>query len=389
MTTTLLYHQDPTKLAFTATVVARATHGGRPSVVLDATAFYPEGGGQAADRGELGGLPIVDVQVDDAGVVHHVVDGAPPAVGATVDGAIDRPRRRLFAALHTGQHMLSQALVAVAKAETVSARLGETACTVDVDVPALSDRQLHEAEALVNAVVDDDRAIRAWFPTPDELAALPLRRRPKVDENVRVVAVEDFDVSPCGGTHCTRTAQVGLVRVVAVEKYKGKTRVTFSAGPRARGELLEEAKALRGLAEKLSCGPFDVATAMDRVKRDLTSSREVQKRLAERVAVAIADELAAQPGPIVAVLEDKELVRLVGARLMQREGRVALLAAPDDDGLHVLAARGPGASFDCGAFVKRLASEHGGKGGGKPDRAEGRLPAGVDWRAVAGVAGAA
>lgn len=398
MATTLLYHRDPLLLSFTSTVVAHATHADRPSVVLAETAFYPEAGGQMADRGTVrfGGVEraIVDVQVDDAGVVHHILDGALPDVGATLEGAIDRARRRTFMALHTGQHMLSRALIDVANAETVSARLGETACTIDADVPALSDRALAQAEALVNAIVDDDVAIRAWFPEAAELASLPLRRKPKVDENIRVVAVGGreagdaasklFDVSPCGGTHCTRTAQVGLVRVVGVEKYKGKTRVTFSAGPRARKELLDEAAVLRGLAAGLSCGPQDVATALDKVRRDLASSRDTTKKLAERVAVSVADELARSEGPIVAVLDDKELVRLVGARLMALEGRHALLAARDDDGLHVLAVRGPGSTFDCGAFIKKLATEHGGKGGGKAERAEGRLPATVDWRAVAG-----
>lgn len=385
MATTLLYHRDPLLLSFDAHVVAHSTHNGRASVVLDETAFYPEAGGQMADRGTLGAQDIVDVQVDDAGVVHHIVDGALPAVGASVNGAIDRARRRSFMALHTGQHMLSRALVDIAKAETVSARLGESSCTIDADVIMVSDKALGEAEALVNAVVDDDVAIRAWFPDSAELATLPLRRKPKVDENIRVVSVGAFDVSPCGGTHCVSSAQVGLVRVIAVEKYKGKTRVTFDAGPRARRTLFDEATALKSLASGLSCGPLDVSNALDKVRRDLASVRDSNKRLAERVAVAVADELAATTAnPIVALLDDKELMRLVGARLMALDGRYALLAAKDDDGLSVLAVRGAGSMFDCGAFIKKLAAEHGGKGGGKPERAEGRVPGTVDWRAAAG-----
>lgn len=397
MATTLLYHRDPLLLAFDARVVAHATHAGRASVVLDETAFYPEAGGQMADRGTLGGRTIVDVQVDDDGVVHHILEsvepgGALPDVGSSVHGEIERARRRMFMSLHTGQHMLSRALVDIANAETVSARLGETSCTIDADVPMLSDKALAEAEALVNSVVDDDVAIRAWFPDAAELATLPLRRKPKVDENIRVVSVGSgsamFDVSPCGGTHCVSSAQVGLVRVIAVEKYKGKTRVTFDAGPRARRTLLDEATALKTLASGLSCGPLDVSTALDKVRRDLANVRDTNKKLAERVAVAVADELAASgANPIVAMLDDKELVRLVGARLMSLEGKHALLAARDDDGsgLHIMAVRGPSSTFDCGAFIKKLTAEHGGKGGGKPERAEGRLTnANLDWRAIAG-----
>ena len=124
--------------------------------------------------------------------------------------------------------MLSRALADVALAATVSSRLGETACTIDVDQEVVEERRIAAAEDLTNAIIDDDVPVRAFFPTEEELAALPLRRRPTVSENIRVVAVGDFDVSPCGGTHCTRSAQVGLVHVTGVERYKGKLRISFS-----------------------------------------------------------------------------------------------------------------------------------------------------------------
>ncbi|HLL84907.1 MAG TPA: alanyl-tRNA editing protein, partial [Longimicrobium sp.] len=215
-----LYFSDPFLHRFTGRVIAHGTWSKTPSVVLHQTAFYPEAGGQMADRGLLGGLPVRDVQVDDEGVVHHLLDlpqgGALPEVGAEVSGEIDRVRRRVHMALHTGQHMLSRALVDVAGAATVSARLGESLCTIDVDLDVLDEAKVAEAEELVNSVIDDDIVIRSFFPNAEELAALPLRRKPKVTDNIRVVQIGEFDVSPCGGTHCTRSAQVGLVRVLSV-----------------------------------------------------------------------------------------------------------------------------------------------------------------------------
>src|SRR5258706_15205130 len=124
MATSRLYHDDSFRLTFDAEVVAHSAFGGKTSVVLDRTAFYPESGGQMADRGTLGGRSILDVQADDAGVVHHIVEGELPVLGAQVSGAIDGPRRRLHMALHTAQHALSRALVDLVGAETVSARLG-------------------------------------------------------------------------------------------------------------------------------------------------------------------------------------------------------------------------------------------------------------------------
>jgi alanyl-tRNA synthetase len=390
--TARLYHHDPLLLAFDARVLAHAAWSGAPSVILERTAFYPEAGGQMADRGELAGLRVLDVQVDDAGLVHHVLDGPLPAVDASVHGAVDRARRRVHMSLHTAQHMLSRALCDLAAADTVSARLGETTCTIDLDREAVDERRIAEAEDLVNALIDDDLPVRAFFPTPAELAALPLRRAPKVTENIRVVAVGDFDFTPCGGTHCTRSAQVGPVHVSGLERYKGKVRVSFSAGKRARAELWQHAGVLRDLGKAFTCGPLDVPGGVAKLERELTEAREALGHARGKLADAVGVELAAQAaatGRVVAVLEDAgvDLLRALGTRLTAQPGVVVLLAGRGPDGLSVLIARGAGSTFDCGAFLKRAAAQAGGRGGGRPERAEGRLPATADWAALVAALG--
>jgi alanyl-tRNA synthetase len=389
MSTERLYHADSFLREFTARVVAHGAHRGRASVILDRTAFYPEAGGQMADRGTLAGAAIADVQVDDDGTIHHVlVDGAAaPAEGAEVSGAIDWPRRRQHMAQHTGQHMLSAALVSAANAPTASARLGDSACTIDVERDRLLDLELVRAEDLANAIVDDDLAIRAWFPDPAELAALPLRREPKVDARVRVIAIGDFDYSPCGGTHCARTAQVGSLRVLGTERYKGMTRITFAAGAKARAELVARDAALRGLAAGFTCAPAEVATAVDKLRRDLAGARDALKEGRERLAELTADALLASGGgPIAACVPgDAELLRAIAARVTAA-GRDALLAATSPDGVAVLFARAAGSALDCGKLLGALAKQAGGRGGGRPERAEGRLPAGAvaasEWPAL-------
>jgi alanyl-tRNA synthetase len=375
-----LYHADSLLARFQARVVGHGRLGAASTVILDRTAFYPESGGQMADRGALAGAPVVDVQIDDAGVIHHRVDGPLPGIGDEVEGTIDRARRRVHMALHTGQHMLSRALVDVARADTVSARLGETACTIDVDQAQVAERDLARAEELVNAIIDDDAPVRAFFPEPGELATLPLRRAPKVETDVRVVAIGDFDVSPCGGTHCLRTAQVGLVAVTGVERYKGKIRVTFAAGGRARAELAGHAALLGTLGRELTCGPAEVPAALAKLRRELAETREALGQARARLAAELADGLIAAARArgettVAAFLEDGdvEALRVLAKRIAAEPGLVALLATPT----HVLAARGPGSTFDCAAFVKRLP---GARGGGSAERAEGRLPPGpVDW----------
>ncbi|HKA91844.1 MAG TPA: alanyl-tRNA editing protein [Haliangiales bacterium] len=377
--TSRLYYDDSFLLGFRARVVGHASWNGAPSVVLDRTAFYPESGGQMADRGLLGGTAVVDVQVDDAGVVHHVLGGPLPAVGDEVDATIDRERRRVHMALHTGQHMLSRALLDVAGGETVSSRLGETACTIDLDLAKMDERDVARAEDLTNAVIDDDVTVRAYFPAPGELAALPLRRAPKVEDNVRVVQIGEFDVSPCGGTHCLRSGQVGLLRIGNVERYKGKVRVTFAAGRRARRELGELADVLTGLGRELTCGPGEVPTALAKLRRELAESREALGQARASVAgAAAAALLAGDADPIVRVFDDLPIegVRMVAKRVTEA-GRVAVLGAAGPDGIHVIVARPARSTFDCGAHLRRLAAAAGGRGGGSPERAEGRLPLGA------------
>ncbi len=388
--TVRLDHEDPRLADFTARVLAHTTHRGRPAVVLDQSVFYPESGGQHADRGTLAEAAVVDVQVDEQGVVYHVVQGESPAVGTEVTGRLDRARRRRHMALHTGQHMLSQALLDVAGAATVSSHLSQAGCTLDVDVPALCPEQLRAAENAVNAVVDRDVAVRTWFPSDVELATLALRRPPKVDTHVRVVAVGDYDRVACGGTHCTHTSQVGWVLCLSAERYKGMTRVHFLAGPAARDLARTRLDALERLGAEFTCRPDLVPRAVHKLQREHDALGTALHALREQVAAGIAERLLAEVDPadglVVAMLPDAstgpDLLRSVGRLVVAAPGRAAALAAPVPDGLAIFVARGEGHPLHCGDLVRRICTAAGGRGGGRADHAEGRLPATVDWAAL-------
>jgi alanyl-tRNA synthetase len=361
-----LYHDDAYLRRFDAEVVAITTHKSRPAVVLDRTAFYPEAGGQLGDRGRLGELAVVDTQETDDGTIVHLVEGEPPAVGSRITGELDWLRRRQHMAQHTAQHLLSGALLDRAQAATASARLGETSLTIDVTRDRIPEAELAAAEDLANDVVDDDVEVRAWFPDPEELAALKLRRDPKVAVDIRVVAIGEFDRSPCGGT----------------ERYKGMTRVTFTTARRGRAELFARDQVLRGLAGQFSCGPAEVPAAIDKLRREAEAAGGQITQLRSRLATAIIAQLPGDGPAIAAVPGDAELLRSVAARLATA-GRDAILCAPDDAGATVVMIRAAGSSLDCGALWKRLAAKHGGRGGGRADRADGRLTTAVtDWPAM-------
>jgi alanyl-tRNA synthetase len=400
MATERLYLADPSLEPFRGRVLRRASFRGRPSLLLDRSAFFPEGGGQPADRGQLLlgplALEVVDVQLDDEDRVHHLLGGEAPEniEGAEIEGRLDGVRRRDLMAQHTGQHLLSAALLRAAGAETSSARLGEATSTIDVAAPSLDEGALHRAEDLTNDVILDDLPIRVLFPSPDELAALPLRRAPKVQEGVRVIEVAGFDCSPCGGTHCARTGQVGPVRISSIERYKGLFRVTFLAGRRALADHRRKDDALRELARGMSCGPFDVGGAIEKLRADLrerseqlgNARGELVRLVAER-ALAAAPPIPGESARLVIAREGDDLgaLRALAAALARRPDVVALVASRPRDGGDWLVAieRGADASFDAGAWLKDLARRHGGRGGGRPERAEGRLPGSVDWLAVA------
>jgi alanyl-tRNA synthetase len=392
MTTLRLDFEDPSRFVFDARVVARTTFQGAPSIVLDQSAFYPESGGQPGDVGTLAALSVRDVQIDDLGRVHHLLDADASTLveGQVVRGVIDGSRRRLHMALHTAQHMLSRALIEVADAETVSARLAATGCTIDVDVASLDDATLARAEALVNAVVEDDRPVVVFVPTPEALAALPLRRAPKVTDNVRVVDIGGFDLSPCGGTHCTRTAQVGPLTITALERYKGKMRVTFLAGRAAVAELTARARVLATLGRTLSAPPLEAPAAIERIRAELTATRNALTEARARYAAVLGEALVAEAlkrevPHVVCTLEREpiETLRALASVVTSHRNVVIFAASHDADGTRVLVARGEGSTFDCGGWLKAVCAAHGGRGGGKAERAEGRLPHDVAWEPLA------
>ena len=384
-----LFHDDAYLRSFEAEVIAITQTEAGPGVVLDRTAFYPEAGGQLGDHGRLDQQRVSDTQETPEGSIAHILTGEPPAVGSRVAGEIEWPRRRQHMAQHTAQHLLSGALLERAQAETASARLGESALTIDVRRDRIPEAELAAAEDLANDLIDDDLPVRAWFPAPGELAELKLRRAPKVESNVRVVAIGDFDVSPCGGTHCTRTSQLGAIRITGVERYKGMTRVTFSAARRGRLELFAREQIMRGLSAQLSCGAADVPAAIDKLRRDLQAGSEELGRMRARLAETLVQQWPGE-GPVIAELAvDAELLRSVALKLVAA-GRDALLCARLDAGCAVMLMRAANSSVDCSKLWRQLAATHGGRGGGRADRAEGKLNQAIaDWPATVAAAAAA
>lgn len=375
-----LYLTDPYLTRFDAEVVATRTHAGRPAAVLSRTAFYPEGGGQPADRGFLGGVAVVDVQQDGDDVVH--VLASPVAVGP-VTGEVDWARRFDHMQQHHGQHLLSAAFVKVLAAPTVSFHLGEELCTIDVGVALarLDDEAFARVEDACNESVFRDLPVSARDYAPDELAHLDLRKQ--AVKGSRVVVVEGVEASPCGGTHPRRTGEVGVVAVLRAQRWGDDvSRVEFVCGRRVPRVLRRARVDLGAAADALRCPASDVGAVARKVADDARDSRRELGRLESALAALEAGRLDREspPGPVARVLEGElataARLRLVAAGLAAR-GRTALLAARADGRVWLCFQRpsGPGPSMS--ELLKAAAAALGGKGGGSAELAQGSAPEGA------------
>ena len=225
--TAKLYETDPYVQTFTATVLVCTPAGEQFAVQLDRTAFYPEGGGQPCDTGALGTALVTDVQ-EHGGVITHTVSAALP-VGQTVEGRIDWARRRDHMEQHTGEHILSGTLHRLFGAENVGFHIGSPAVRMDMSVP-LTAGQLAEAEAQANAVIRADAPVRCWYPAPEDLAKLTYRSKKEIDGAVRLVDAGGADLCACCGTHVSTTGQVGAIKILSAQSYKGGTRLSSAPG---------------------------------------------------------------------------------------------------------------------------------------------------------------
>src|SRR5919202_2805956 len=286
MRTERLYYADSHLTEFEARVTSVAPAAdGRSVVTLDRTAFYPTGGGQPTDTGALGGARVVEcVEAEDGGVL-HVVEGEAPEAGAHVRGRVDWARRLDHIQQHTGQHILSQAFVELYGAQTRSFRMKSDASEIDVDLAAPSEEKIERAVDRANEVVWDDREVRVHNVTPEEAARLPLRKDSAREGELRVIEIEGFDFSPCGGTHARRTGEVGFVAARQWERAKGLVRGTFVAGRRALEDYRRANRTARAVAALFSAGRDEAAEGAARLQ-------EENKLLGRRLRAA--EELAAR-----------------------------------------------------------------------------------------------
>lgn len=388
-----LYYADPYLKSFEAEVLEFKDGVAR----LDRSAFYPTSGGQPYDTGMLGGLNVLDVFTDDSGEVWHKVDGT-FAPGAHVAGEIDWARRFDHMQQHAGEHMLAGKIFQRIGGFTIGLHLGAEVSTIDVELPGgvmrAPENVLDEIEDEVNRDIQRDLPIRCWFPVEEEFQTLPLRKPPTVKEHIRVVLIGDAvggECVACGGTHPSSTGQIGMVRILDARPSRGKMRVTFVCGMRAVKDARKRARAADVAATVLS---VPVERLPEAVEGALTRERNAKAALLrERTAQAIrrADErigAAVEYGGwrVAADISeglDANALQEMAARMTSHSRMVALLESAQPDGSSLIVfARSEGDGPHMGGLLSEAAKSLGGKGGGRPEFAQGGAP--VPGATVAG-----
>jgi alanyl-tRNA synthetase len=369
--TTRLYFEDAYRTDFEARVVARLGVEGRPAVVLDRTEFYPESGGQPWDLGALNGISVVRVVEDGEAIVHILEKDVP---GDEVQGRIDWARRFDHMQQHTGQHVLSQAFVEVARGETRSFHLGAEESTLEIGLANISDESLDRVERRANEIVFEDRAVKTYFVPQDRISEVPLRRPPKVEGLIRVVEVEGFDFSACGGTHVRKTGETGLIKVLSAERIRGNLRFPFVCGGRALASFQVRNRVVRDLVGRFNVQAKDVPASIERLAAELKDLKKHLKKVDEKLAGFEASEyIAKADGPVIgAVLEEKspDAARALALSIVRQGSFAVCFGAKSEARSHLLLARSESLAVDLRQIVPVVAPLINGKGGGGPSLIE-------------------
>jgi alanyl-tRNA synthetase len=370
-----LYYADSYLREFSARVIRKDPDPRGARVYLDRTAFYPESGGQPSDRGTLADITVLDV-IDEGDKVAHILAGS--LGGEAVEGNIDWERRFDHMQQHTGQHVLSAAFEHVGSYKTVSFHLGTEISTIDLDSDRVGAKQIEEAEDLANSVIFQNRAVNISFRSASEAQQLDLRKPTFREGDIRLVEVEGFDLSACGGTHVSRTGGVGIIIIRKVERAKGLTRVEFLCGGRALRRARQDYAILSDAARLFSTGLENVPELITKQAQELRDAgKSLQKQVEEMAELEAAQMWRRAP--------EKAGVRVVRRLFEATEGKKAKLVAhgvgKQAGAIALIGIKGtpatlffsqtPGGKVNLPDVMKQTLAKFGGKGGGTRDFAQG------------------
>jgi alanyl-tRNA synthetase len=325
-----LYDQDPHCRTFTATVLSCVRCDAGYRIVLNQTAFFPGGGGQACDRGRLGGADVLSV-TEDEGIIYHIVS-RPLPTGRTVTGFLDWDFRFDNMQQHSGEHILSGVIHQMKGYDNVGFHMNDTVTTVDFNGP-LTEAEIEEAERRANQIIYRNIPIRILYPSPDELSHMHYRSKKELTGSVRIVQVGDYDLCACCAPHVALTGEIGQIQLIDAEHYKGGVRFTLLCGARAVAYQRKQNDLLHRLGARLCVPVHKVEEALGKQEEEKEATKASLIRLSEELIqarLAAVSPTATACCLLEPALDANNARRLVNALTRTHDGLMAVLLPSAD-----------------------------------------------------------
>lgn len=364
-----LYYEDCFKKEFTATVTGIGSDDRGAYLVLDATLFFPEGGGQPADRGFLNGIAVCDVQVEEDEIRHYVKDAAAVQTGDAVEGKIDWERRFDLMQQHSGEHIVSGWIHARFGYDNVGFHMGEELITIDLN-GELSALQLAQVEEEVNRYIWRDEPVKDFLASEEEIRTLPYRSKLALSGEVRLIEFPGADLCACCGLHVARTGQIGLIKLISVHRFRQGVRIEMVSGRRAFAYLNAQHEQNSRIAVELSAKPAETFGAVEKLKEENFRLRgdilRLEKEKYERIAEQCRD--AGNVFVYVPGMSPVDIRKCADQILDVCGGICVFLSGDEEQGFKYAVGEREG---DIRELVKEMNQRLAGRGGGKPFFAQG------------------
>ena len=373
-----LYYQDSYIKDFEAVVLSCIPNGNHFEAVLDRTAFFPEGGGQCADTGVLHienrKIKVFDVQERNGEIIHFIDEEILP--GQTVIGELEFQERFSKMQQHTGEHIISGIVHRRFGYENVGFHLGKEEVTMDYDGP-LTGEELRSVEYEANQVVAENREIKAYFPSTEELEKIPYRSKKELQGKIRIVEIQDCDICACCAPHVKTTGNVGLIKITNAIRYKGGMRLWIACGMRALEDYNQKEASVVQISNMLSAKQQEVTEAVKRLTEEIQQLKEKAAKMQEKLVMGYLESeteaLKENPNANLLLFE-KELDAVamrnfVNAGMELTKGVCGVFIGDEKQGFRYVL----GSSGDIREIGKKLNAAFQGKGGGKPPMIQGSL----------------
>lgn len=364
-----IYYNNPYLIKWETDVEEVTEKDGKYYVTLAETTFYPEGGGQPSDKGTIDGIELIDL-IEENGTICHILPAQPS--GKKVECEIDWIRRFDHMQQHTGQHLLSAVFYNMYKGETSSFHLGEDYVSIDISLGEISAEMANTVESAVNEYIFKDLQIKTYIIKPDEVSKYPLRKLPPAEDSIRIVEIDNIDYSPCCGTHVTRTGEIGIIKILKTEKYKGITRVYFKCGYRALFDFQNKNNIISVLSKHFSAPESELPSRTEALFNELNNANKEIKYLREQLSRYEAMDIIKDSNDkiISKTFDSKSFgdVQLI-TKYILTEGDYLLIAASIPD-KRLIFTHGGGFDVNCGKIFKEHLAKYNGKGGGSDKQAQ-------------------